>query len=113
MATSATARGAEPGDETPAGGGGRGREEAGECVSVLSHFDISLPLLNVFPVHVFARCYLPLCRNTQIYWYSRRTGTSEGTATHTCTLLTHTDAEVFVETGVRLQRCVFLQQLDV
>ncbi|KAK5860682.1 hypothetical protein PBY51_022143 [Eleginops maclovinus] len=36
MATSATARGAEAGDETPAGGGGgggggRGREEAGEC----------------------------------------------------------------------------------
>ncbi|KAI9518753.1 hypothetical protein NQZ68_034534 [Dissostichus eleginoides] len=36
MATSATARGAEPGDETPAGGGGgRGREEAGECHAAL------------------------------------------------------------------------------
>ncbi|XP_059199234.1 uncharacterized protein si:dkey-91i10.2 [Centropristis striata] len=31
MATSATACGAEAGDETPAGGGGGGREEAGEC----------------------------------------------------------------------------------
>ncbi|XP_040004794.1 uncharacterized protein si:dkey-91i10.2 [Xiphias gladius] len=31
MATSATACGAEAGDETPAGGGAGGREEAGEC----------------------------------------------------------------------------------
>ncbi|XP_029315297.1 uncharacterized protein arhgef49 [Cottoperca gobio] len=31
MATSATACGAEAGDETPAGGGGGGREEAAEC----------------------------------------------------------------------------------
>lgn len=44
-------------------------------------------------------------------------GTSKGTATHThidiCTSLTHTDAEVFVETRTSMQHSVFQQQLDV
>lgn len=106
MATSATACGAEAGDATPAEGA---RGEEGECVRIVFYFP-SCVLVVFLSLRVFARRFPSLLPSAQKHlvftgvqgWLRQARGLR-----HTHMHITHSDAEVFVETRTSIQCSVF------